>query len=256
MHTYLLFRLYGALCSWGDIAVGEYRPGSSHPTRSAVLGLVAAALGIDRADAEQQQALFAALRYAVCIDAPGTLISDYHTAQVPSTGGRSAQPLNSRYEELHAVPKHKLNTILSKRDYLCDAIYTVCLWCAPNADVSLHDIAKHLRQPVFTLYLGRKSCPLALPLAPQIVEAATLHEALTTVRFPDDNQEMVSLWSKQLPKHSIRHVYWEHSEHAGIPSQHEFTRRDDPDNRTRRLFAARTEQHGTLDFGTIQKQEG
>lgn len=254
MHTYLLFRLYGALCSWGDIAVGEYRPGSSHPTRSAVLGLVAAALGINRADEERQQALFAALRYAVCIDAPGTLISDYHTAQVPSTGGRSAQPLNSRYEELHAMPKHKLNTILSRRDYLCDAIYTVCLWCAPNASISLHDIAEHLRQPVFTLYLGRKSCPLALPLAPHIVQAASLRDAFTTAQFPDDNAEF-TLWGKETPKQPVRHVYWEHSEHAGIRAEHEFTRRDDPGNRTRRLFAARTEQHGTVDFGTLQHKE-
>lgn len=254
MQSYLLFRLYGALCSWGDIAVGEYRPSSSHPTRSAVLGLVAAALGIDRADEERQQTLFAALGYAVCIDLPGTLVSDYHTAQVPTSGGRSAQPLNSRYEELTTTPKHKLNTILSKRDYLCDAVYTACLWRTPNATLSLHDIAKHLRQPVFTLYLGRKSCPLALPLAPQIVEAATLREALTTARFPDDNNDVFSL-GKQLPKHAVRHVYWEHTEHAGIQSQHEFTRRDAPEHRTQRLFAARTEQHGTVDFGTIQHEE-
>ncbi|MBU1741588.1 MAG: CRISPR-associated protein Cas5 [Proteobacteria bacterium] len=52
MTEFLLFRLYGPLASWGGIAVGEYRPTDAHPSKSAVLGLLAAAAGVDRADDE------------------------------------------------------------------------------------------------------------------------------------------------------------------------------------------------------------
>ncbi len=52
MTEFLCFRLHGPLASWGDIAVGERRPTSPHLSRSAVLGLVAGALGIRRDDAD------------------------------------------------------------------------------------------------------------------------------------------------------------------------------------------------------------
>ena len=50
MADFLVFQLYGALASWGDIAVGEYRPSQGHPSKSAITGLLAAALGIERED--------------------------------------------------------------------------------------------------------------------------------------------------------------------------------------------------------------
>ena len=50
MRDYLVFQLYGQLASWGDIAVGETRPSALTPTKSAILGLVAAALRLKRPD--------------------------------------------------------------------------------------------------------------------------------------------------------------------------------------------------------------
>jgi CRISPR system Cascade subunit CasD len=50
MMEYLLFRLYGPLASWGEIAVGESRHTATYPGKSALLGLLAAALGIRRDD--------------------------------------------------------------------------------------------------------------------------------------------------------------------------------------------------------------
>lgn len=246
MQTYLLFRLYGSMCSWGDIAVGEYRPGSTHPTRSGILGLVAAALGLRRNDDRMTQ-LFASVRYATRIDHPGILLTDYHTSQVPSGGaGKNFREFSSRHEELFSVPKHDLNTILSKRDYLCDAVFTVALWLHEETVWSLADIATAIRQPIFPLYLGRKSCPPSLPLAPVLIEAPTLREALSTKYLPDDVQNL--LFGASLLKQSDRQeVYWEEAEHAGIKEQHSFTRRDDPGSRTRRQFAARQELHSTID---------
>ncbi len=52
---YLLFRLYGPMASWGEIAVGETRHTASYPGKSAIIGLMAAALGIKRTESEKQQ---------------------------------------------------------------------------------------------------------------------------------------------------------------------------------------------------------
>jgi CRISPR system Cascade subunit CasD len=52
MTDYLVFQLYGSLASWGEPAVGEMRHTNSIPGRSSILGLLAAALGIKRADEE------------------------------------------------------------------------------------------------------------------------------------------------------------------------------------------------------------
>ena len=49
---FLVLRLYGPLAAWGDIACGEVRPTLIHPTKSAILGLLGAALGVRRSDEE------------------------------------------------------------------------------------------------------------------------------------------------------------------------------------------------------------
>ncbi len=258
MQSYLIFRLYGAMCSWGDIAVGEYRPGSSHPTRSGVLGLVAAALGIRRDDYERMTSLFESVRYAVRIDRAGVLITDYHTSQVSGTG-RHTRVYESRRDELSAVPKNELNTILSKRDYLCDAVFTIVLWREGETGIwTLDDIAEKLRRPVFALYLGRKSCPPSLPLAPDVITAETLHDAFVQHSFADETDSpegraMSELLHGLNTRDAKRQVYFEQTPHAGMQEHHRFTRRDDPGSRTRRQFAARQELHSTLT--TIAQKE-
>ena len=128
MKEYLIFRIYGMMASWGDIAVGEFRPSFDHPSKSAVMGMVAAALGIRRDEEERLRELATGYDMAVRIDVPGILLRDYHTAQVPSSGkGRKKLVFSTRKAEL-SVPKDELNTILSSRDYRCDAVYSVCLW--------------------------------------------------------------------------------------------------------------------------------
>src|SRR5689334_9356211 len=83
MAAFLCFRLHGPLASWGDIAVGERRPSAPHVSRSAVLGLIAAALGIRRDDSDAWGELDRSVGFASRTDAPGELLVDYHTAQGP-----------------------------------------------------------------------------------------------------------------------------------------------------------------------------
>ena len=82
--NYLVIRLYGPLASWGDAAVGGDRPTNIRPTRGALLGLVAAALGIKREDKADLNTLNEALSCHVKQYNAGSLLRDFHTAQVPS----------------------------------------------------------------------------------------------------------------------------------------------------------------------------
>mgnify|MGYP001436839351 FL=1 len=81
----LVFRLYGAMASWGSTAVGGVRPTESTPSRSAVVGLLSAALGLKREQEEDIARLNDCLSMAIKSESDGRLLRDYHTAQVPST---------------------------------------------------------------------------------------------------------------------------------------------------------------------------
>jgi CRISPR system Cascade subunit CasD len=160
----------------GDLAVGERRPTAQRPARSAVLGLVGAALGVERAAAEAQTALQSGYGVATRTLHVGELLTDYHTAQVPAArkGKRKGERWPTRRAEL-AEPK--LNTILSDREYREEPAFTVALWARPEGPWTLAEIAAALRAPRFTLFMGRKACPLGLPPRPVLLEAVDLAAA-------------------------------------------------------------------------------
>lgn len=173
MKEYLVFRLYGPMASWGKPAVGGDRATATAPTRSALLGLLGAALGIKR----DNEAELAKLQQSVCFGikqcVPGSLVRDYHTAQVPSE--KRGLVHRTRKEELS---ESKQNTVLSTRDYCCDPLWVVAVWLTPETKITLKQLQTALQKPVFTLCLGRKSCPPALPLMPQTVAKESLRQAL------------------------------------------------------------------------------
>lgn len=236
MAEYLIFRLYGPLAAWGDIAVGEFRPSFAHPSKSAIIGLLAAAIGIRRDEEERQKSLAESCSFAVRVDAMGILLRDYHTTQVPS-----ARKGVTHYTRRSELAVDDLNTILSSRDYRCDAAYTVAISVIDGAPHTVQELAIALQKPVFTLYLGRKSCPLALPLQPSIVKAATLREALESVAFSDEFSDMIATGSAA--------VFWEEDEESGFERQQVITRRDIPGSRKRWQFGERRENCGTIQKG-------
>lgn len=247
MTDYLIFRLYGPMASWGDIAVGEVRPSYTHPSKSAVLGFVAAALRVDRCQEDEHRALAVAYGFAVRVDSMGVPMVDYHSAQVPPSGsGRNRRTFATRREELYGQSKDKLKTILSRRDYRMDAISTAALWArVEKPPYALTEIQRALEQPGYVLYLGRKSCPLALPVEAQVITSASLCEAFKAARFAAFNA------LRFLKPSGTPALYWEDGADAGIPSQHIFERRDVPLSRRRWQFDVRREHQAPAD-----KQEG
>ena len=249
MPAYLVFRLYGPLASWGEIAVGEARHSANQPSRSALIGLCAAALGIERSEEERQAELARCFRFGIKLELPGHPVRDFHTIQAPST--RRGIRLRTRRQELSAKP---LNTLLSYRDYRADSLAVIAAELSPGSAAlwSLENLAQAFRKPVFPLYLGRKSCPPALPLSPQIVQTSGLREALDT---PQRSLAALSTrkpeqpWPSRLDEFALRpretRYLWERgmvpANDQSLEPSIDFTRNDQPLSRARWQFGPRRE---------------
>lgn len=178
MADVIVFRLDAPLAAFGDLTVGERRSTHSRPAFSAILGLVAGALGIAR-DAPCHEALAAGLAMALRCDGLGVPLADFHTAQTPPQ--RRGRGYATRKDEL--AVKAELGTIVSRRDYWTDARFTVLLW--PNADApySAAEIARALNRPKYAGFVGRRACPLGRPPAARLIAAATVSEAFDAYDF-------------------------------------------------------------------------
>ncbi|MEE1829733.1 type I-E CRISPR-associated protein Cas5/CasD [Streptomyces sp. SP17KL33] len=135
----LTLRLAGPLQAWGASARFARRTTESAPTKSGVIGMLAAAQGMDRGD-DQTLAQLALLRFAVRIDQPGTRVRDFQTAHHADTG--KSMPLSERY-------------------YLADAAFVAAV---EGDDSLLDELDAALHNPVHPPYLGRRSCPPAHPI--------------------------------------------------------------------------------------------
>lgn len=181
MSRFLVFCLHGPLCSWGEVAVGEERTSQAHPTRSAVMGLVAAALGLRRSQEDDLLALDRSLGLALRVISSGRPLTDFHTIEVPKAKKNVRHA--TRRAELLAAKEQDDNPMLSFRHYRQDAFYLACLWEKETPPPwPLKDIRQALERPVFIPSLGRRSCPPALPFAPCLVEAEGLGQALAAER--------------------------------------------------------------------------
>ena len=191
MPEFLTFALTAPLAAMGEIAVGERRSSWDRPGRSAVLGLVAACMGLTREDDVAHDALESGFGLALRVQNVGSLLPDYHTAQVPPA--RKGRRFATRAEEL-AAPD--LETILSRRDYRTEVFVLAALWARPDARWSLKAIGEALRQPQYIPYFGRKACPLMLPMAPRRAEAVNPVQALTERANDGPEPERVMLGTR------------------------------------------------------------
>lgn len=231
----LAFILYSPMQSWGDIAVGEIRNTLRHPTKSALVGFLSAALGYDRYEDEGKiLALNQSLKFAVRIDGNDRIVPDYHTTQVPSS--RKGVIYKSRAEELSVS---ELNTILSTREYLCDAVFSVFCF---GQESSLKELEKKLTSPERTLYLGRKSCPLAVPCMPQLIEGGSLADIQAKFILPD----VLKKYVPQKVTGETTRIYWEDGISAGLEKSKTFTKNDNVISRTRWQFGVRDEHMASI----------
>ena len=230
---FLVFQLQAAMAAWGDVAVGEYRSSRDHPGESALIGLLGAALGVRREHEAAHAALRDGYRFAVGVVATGQLLRDYHTAQVPGRTALKGRPHHTRRDEL-ALPQHELHTILSTRDYRQNVACAVAVQALPDAPHTLVALAQALREPRFVLYLGRKCCPPAAPLAPQVTDAESAHAAITAYLAATD------------PPTTLRSLAWSDGMPAGAPAHLSAPRKDRLIRRQGWHFGDRTEHLALL----------
>ena len=144
LHT-LLLRFSAPLQAWGSGSFYDRRETDDMPTKSGVIGMLAAALGRKRDEPLED---LARLGFGVRVDLPGTKLDDF---QITDMGD-------------------KRNANLSTRSYLSDAVFLVGLECGDMA--FLEKLEEALKHPRFCLFLGRRSCPPTLPLVLGIREGA------------------------------------------------------------------------------------
>ncbi|MBS2963948.1 type I-E CRISPR-associated protein Cas5/CasD [Actinocrinis puniceicyclus] len=157
----LLLHLSGPLQSYGERSRFTERDTARFPTRSAVIGLIAAALGRERTEPLDD---LRPLRIAVRVDRPGTLLRDFHTV-----GGGQTNKLTVVTAEGKRRPGDT-GTLVSHRYYVQDAAFTVAVTCEAaeidtDTDVQrlLDRCHRALLEPRWPPYLGRRSCPPAGP---------------------------------------------------------------------------------------------
>jgi CRISPR system Cascade subunit CasD len=149
----LLLRISGPLQSWGVSSKYENRRGTERlPSKSGIIGLLAAALGRRRDESVKD---LSELAFGVRTDREGSLLHDFHMARHP-------------YEEK--------KTYVTHRYYLSDALFLVGLE-GPEDLLARLDAA--LAMPAFPLFFGRRSCPPEGRLSLGIRTGKTLLQALS-----------------------------------------------------------------------------
>jgi CRISPR system Cascade subunit CasD len=136
----ILLKLAGPLQSWGTTSHFETRQTDRYPSKSAVIGLIAACLGYRR-DNDEEISKLNNLDFAVRIDQAGQLLRDYHTAK--------------KYKKNGTLDR----TYVTNRYYLEDAVFVVAIG---SEDIQMmSDIEDGLKEPYFQPFMGRRSLPLS-----------------------------------------------------------------------------------------------
>lgn len=215
MPHFLILRLDGPMQAWGTHTYEDFRPSNLYPTRSGLLGLLAACLGIERSDLAGQSQLAASVEFSVRIDRqverlecanpaakPGVKLPDFHTVMDARKVDGSANKF----------------PVVSRREYLFDAAFTVAVGARPDALYTLERIAEALRRPCYTPTLGRRSCPPTRPVFDSEIEAA---DAIAALRETTGCGELI------------------YCEHAGDPPGRPLRLRDVPLYGRKRQFGTR-----------------
>ncbi|QIM15752.1 type I-E CRISPR-associated protein Cas5/CasD [Leucobacter insecticola] len=190
----LLLDLSGPLQSWGNDSRFVRRETKTMPSKSGIVGLLAAALGRRRTDPVED---LVALRFGVRQDQQGKLVRDFQTEI-----------------DYHSGPNPQ-SKALTYRYYLADARYLAVV----EAERSLLEgLAEAIQSPVFPLYLGRRACPPTGRIV-RGIEEAPLEDVLQSSPW------LAAEWYRQKQPRQVQ-LMWSRDADPGEPA-HE-TLRDLP----------------------------
>lgn len=135
----ILLKFSGPLQSWGTDSCFESRHTDFYPSKSAVIGMIAASFGYKRTETENLLRLNE-LDFGVRIDQPGKLCRDYHIARKYKKTGEEER------------------TYVTNRYYLEDAVFVVAI--SHSDDSFIEEILYALRHPWFQTSMGRRALPI------------------------------------------------------------------------------------------------
>ena len=135
----ILLKFSGPLQSWGVGSHFETRHTDIYPSKSAVIGMIAASMGYRR-NQDNEIIKLNALDFAVRVDQQGHLLRDYHTAR--------KYKKNAEFER----------TYVTNRYYLEDAIFIIAI--GSKNEQWIEELYSGLKKPYFQPFMGRRSLPL------------------------------------------------------------------------------------------------
>lgn len=161
------------LQSFGNEATFTRRTTNDYPSKSAVIGMMAAALGYHRDD--ERITDLNDLLFAVRIDQPGKVLHEFQT-----------------------VEWKKDTRKITYRDFLQDAVFVVAI--GSENDAFVDELESALKHPKFQLYLGRRSNAPAGILKTHIIADKNPVDALREIEWQaakwyqtDNNHETISV---------------------------------------------------------------
>ncbi|MCL1912946.1 MAG: type I-E CRISPR-associated protein Cas5/CasD [Eubacteriaceae bacterium] len=208
----LLLRLAAPLQAWGTESKFERRATEREPSKSGVIGLLAAALGRRRNEPVDD---LAGLKFGVRVDKAGQIVMDFHTALGPK------------------------QTYVTKRLYLEDAVFLVGL--EGNTEF-LKSLESAVNSPFFPLFLGRRSCPptgriclgvrevpLKEALLSEPFEASKRNDEPVNITLYMDTDEVGVYRQRDLPvsfsqahrKYTYRYIKTHTQQHNGYKTEHD-----------------------------------
>lgn len=161
--------------SWGTSSHFETRNTDYYPSKSAVIGVIAASFGYSRDEDEKIRKLNE-LDFAVRVDQVGLLRKDYQTAR----------------------KLKKDETYVTNRYYLEDAIFVVAI--SSEDDDWIEEICAAIKNPYFQPFMGRRSCPVQPDFIIDVVEMGAI-EALQNLEW------QASDWYKRRNQNYVADIY-------------------------------------------------
>lgn len=135
----ILLKFSGPLQSWGTDSNFENRYTDKYPSKSAVIGMIAASFGYRRDESELIDKLNK-INFGVRIDQPGSLLRDYHIA--------------TKYKKNGDIDR----SYVTNRYYVQDAVFVVGI--SSDDEMLMESISHAIKNPYFSTFLGRRSLPL------------------------------------------------------------------------------------------------
>jgi CRISPR system Cascade subunit CasD len=178
--AYLALLLDAPLQSWGFSSRFQRRTTGLHPTKSGVIGLICAAMGLAKGSEEERLTLPNLAKLAMI-----SIVIPRRAEQVRPT---RILPVR-RLEDFHTVLNTRLasgksnhNPVVTHRQYLCEARFGVIL--SGNSDL-LARVQAALKDPVWGLWLGRKSC-----IPSEVIYRGIFRDALSAQRVLIGDQSL------------------------------------------------------------------